>query len=198
MKTAVNILMLAGIAAFLFTAGGCTTVQQKQERLNNVSRFVEYLIRGDRAAAGKLMKKEEGSRYTGLYQLFLPRFRSLEDKKKYFPVFLENRMRRFPEVREYKRAGLIGESAHGALKIVSSNPAAREKSLKNDLEKLVLRENFDRKRIVQYIMEHKKSILEKELTGSFAHVRQAMALTGDMLEVLDSNGESKWKKAERK
>jgi len=198
MKKNKMFLVLTGAAVCLFAFRGCTTVQQKQESLFNVCRFVEYLVRGDRVTAGTVMKREAGSRCAGLYQLFLPRFRSLDDKKRYFPVFLENRMKRFPEVREYKRAGLIGESVQGNLKIINSNPAAQEKPLKKDLEELVLRENFDRKRIIRYIMDHKKSMSEKELIEGFAHVRHTMGLTGDMIEVTDNDGELVWKKAERK
>ena len=121
-KIPIKSLLKIGLTAVITFAAGCTTVKEAQERLNSLSYYVEYLVRGDTETAGKILKKEGGSRYADLYKLFLPKLRYMEDKQPYFPVFIENRRKRFPQLREYKRAGLIGESSVGYVKIIISNP----------------------------------------------------------------------------
>lgn len=190
----VSCLILAALAGL---ATGCMSVHERQEAYHNISYFIEYLVRGDVRSAGTMLKQETDSGYAEAYRLFLPKRRSLDDEKHYFPVFLENRIERFPRIREYKRAGLIGESANGTLSIVPSNPAAREEPMRSVLKKLIFRENFDRQRVVRYIVENTRSISKRELAAGFAFVRHKMALTGDMIQIAENDGAAEWREAER-
>jgi len=192
-----RIAVIPCLAAAVLSARGCTTVAEWNARVDGIAYYVEYLVRGDMESALRTAQGEKNKRFLKIYRLFLPRRRSLDDEKYYYPVFVENRRKRFPRVREFKRAGLVGEGLDGMLKIVDSNPVAGRKPFNALLKELVLRENFDRKRIIGYILQNTKVVSEEELTAAFARVRRSLALHGDLVECTGPKGERVWRPVSR-
>jgi hypothetical protein len=190
------IFLLTVYSVFTFIATGCQAGTARRNKFRDLSLYVEYLVRGDTDSASQLLKKEDTASFKDLYILFLPKLRSMEDTELRFPVFIESRSKRFGTVREYKRAGLLGEGRDGLIKIIETNPAAKEKAVRETLKPLVLKENFDRDCIISFMLQN-SSKGRKDIVKGFVQARRKLALTGDMIEAVNKEGESTWVEARR-
>jgi hypothetical protein len=128
-----------------------------------------------------------------VYEAFFPRFRSLEDTSGSYPVFIQKRRDRYGTVRQFKRAGLLGEGLDGRLRFVEregdGEKAGYEKQL---MQELIISENLDRESTITFIMHNCRFCTRDDLVSSFRRARRRMALTGDPFETADG-----WEKKQR-
>ncbi|MFC1582354.1 hypothetical protein ACFL4W_02325 [Planctomycetota bacterium] len=184
--------LLSSVFCLLFA--GCSASTRRTE---NLSSYVELLIRGDKVNAGEVLKRENNGRFLDLYILLLPKLRSLDDRNYYYPPFIEKRQYRYGTIREYKRAGLLGEGLDGRVKIVTTNPGANRAVIQGTLNDLTTRENFDREQIMGFLSQNHSGLSRKKLVAAFVKVRFQMALNGDMVEEVGADGNITWVKTKR-
>lgn len=189
---------LTFILMLITALSGCTSTIPRRSHLSNVCLFTEYLVRGDERTAYSIAAEEESSKYRRIYSLFLPRIRSLDDTFPSYPVFIENRQKRYPTVRQFKRAGFLGEGLDGTIKYVDQDKdpekAEQERQLMADI---IIRENMDREKMISFMLHNSTGLGRKELILGFSCARQALALEGDYIEVRE-NGETFWKQTRKK
>ncbi|MFH1708820.1 MAG: hypothetical protein ABIF71_13010 [Planctomycetota bacterium] len=186
------------LLALALAASGCIPSRTGADRSADMALFVEYLVRGDLPSALKIAGGERSPHATRNFGLLLPGYRSLDDSRPRYPVFVENRQDRYPTIRELMRGGALGEGADGMLKYVvrpgAAAPPPGEEALFRDI---ILRENFDRSSTIDFIVQNGAGFTRAGLAAAFARVRARTALHGDWVERLGPAGTEIWEQVDR-
>jgi hypothetical protein len=186
------------LLALVLTAFACIPSRPGADRPGEMALFVEYLVRGDLPSALGIAGRERNPRAAHNFGLLLPGYRSLDDSRPRYPVFVENRQDRYPTVRELERGGALGEGADGMLKYVphagAAAPPPGEEALFRDI---ILRENFDRSSTIDFLVQNGVGFSRAGLAAAFARVRARIALHGDWVERPGPAGTGTWEQVDR-